>query len=200
MSPRSRSARSCCAPSLRAARGALDEYKSKWVERNLDELHAQAVRRRAYRQILADMAASKVSNVAIRKLAYARRKEAGAGALEPFRLALTGGHGASVSPTWAIAKADASELDLVEVIDSLRQAAGISQPASSGSNNGAAGGGNCQASAAYADRCLSALGNIGLTKEDARTVVHRCRVCFIRNNPSDVKGGSRDQEARSLGD
>ena len=98
--------------------GALDETKAKWCSDRLDELHAQAADGPALREIFEDMAKGKVSNDTLRTAAFARRKDAGPGALEPFVAALDERSHVLVT-SWVIAQAEAGKLDLVALLNQV---------------------------------------------------------------------------------
>ena len=110
--------------------GALDETKAKWVDERLDELHAQAADGAALREIFADMARGKVSNQKVRTAAFARRKDAGAGALDPFATALDERSHPLVT-SWVIGQAEAGKIDLVDLLERVgptTRSGGSSEP------------------------------------------------------------------------
>lgn len=167
--------------------GSLDETKAKWLDGRLAELHGQAADQATLREILGDMAAGKIANAEIRKIVLAHRKDAGPGAFEPFRASL-GEKALVLSPAWVLAKADAGELDIVDVISRLRQAGDANVEKTTGSSySRSSGTPGCRSSAANAAECLSAVHDLKLTKDALDPSFVESVFDFVRSDPRDEK-------------
>ena len=172
--------------------GALDETKAKWLDERLTELHAQSNGDRiTLRDILHDMAAGQVTNSEVRKVVFAHRKDAGSGAFEPFKTSL-GDKSLVLSPAWAIAKAEAGELDIFDVASKLRQAAAESVKStgsSSYSSYSREPTTGCQSSAANAMGCVGALEElkVPLTKDSFDPSFIDAAVGFVRDTTRDER-------------
>lgn len=203
--------------------GALDDAKAKWLSAQLDELHGTAADGSVLRQILADMAKGLVSNAAVRKVAYARWKDAGKDAFDPFMTALAS-RSHVLAPAWIRAQAEKGELDLVELLSTVGGTSAASSDSTSagalGDDDGdddddrgtkptpkAAGragltntrANTCHADAKSADACLAAVKGFKLSKEAIDPAFAEAVSAFLRTSPRDHVAAKIATELAAIG-
>lgn len=203
------------------ATGALDGAKAKWLTERLDELHGSGGDAPVLRQIFGDMANGLVANAAVRKVAYARWKDAGKDAFDPFMTALAS-RSHILAPAWIRSQAEKGELDLVELLAAI--------PGSSSTGLGAIGGidatdddddddhsvkptpkaggkltatktsvNTCHADSKSADACLTAVKSLSLTKDAIDPAFTEAVSSFIRTSPRDAVAAKVATELAALG-
>ena len=201
--------------------GALDEAKAKWLSSQLDELHASGADGAVLRQILGDMAKGLVSNGAVRKVAYARWKDAGKDAFDPFLSALAS-RSHVLAPAWIRSQAEKGQLDLVELL-SLIPGAGTATsttsdisddddddddsygskkptPKAGGKVTGSKTTNNtCHADAKSAEACLGAVKSLTLTKDAIDPAFAEAVSSFLRTSPRDHVAAKVATELAAIG-
>lgn len=201
------------------ATGALDGAKAKWLSAQLDELHTTAADGPLLRQILGDMAKGLVSNAAVRKVAYARWKDAGKDAFDPFMTALAS-RSHVLAPEWIRSQAEAGKLDLVELLSTVGGAsaaptddtvataedddddshAAKPTPKAAGRLGATKTSANtCHADAKSADACLAAVKGLELSKEAIDPAFAEAVSAFLRTSPRDHVAAKVATELAAIG-